>query len=96
MKQSDELGTPEVLVVPNAFHRSDAAIFKEKYPAVLVACPAVSHNRVARLVAVDSACQDILLPLGVTCHAPEGVKPFESVYEFHLKSGRACMHRPAD
>ena len=96
MKRLENLGTPEVLVAPNAFHRGDAAFFKEKYPAMLIACPADSHDRVARAIVVDGACEDIVPPLGVTCHAPEGGKALRVGIRIPSEfRRRACIHRPA-
>jgi hypothetical protein len=53
MKELEAWGTPAVLLVPNGFHRQDAKIWKDRYPALRVFCPSGSTKRVARVVAVD-------------------------------------------
>lgn len=47
------LGQPKVLIVPNSFHREDAAVWKAKFPGMLVTCPASARAAVAKLVPVD-------------------------------------------
>ena len=82
-------GKPTVLIVPNSFHRSDAAVWKARFPQLVVACPAGSCDAVAKIVAVDMDA--IALPQryphlihayslpGVTAR---GKQPFELVFEF--------------
>ena len=82
-------GKPTVLIVPNSFHRSDAAVWKARFPQLVVACPAGSRDAVAKIVAVDMDA--IALPQryphlihayslpGVTAR---GKQPFELVFEF--------------
>jgi hypothetical protein len=53
MKELEAWGTPAVLLVPNGFHRQDAKIWKDRYPALRVFCPSGSSKRVARVVALD-------------------------------------------
>src|SRR5258706_9731519 len=40
MKEIEAFGTPEVLIVPNGFHRLDAKVYKDRYPKLKVLCPA--------------------------------------------------------
>lgn len=53
MAEIEAFGTPAVLVVPNGFHRQDAAIYKRRYPNLTVVCPAAARKRVAKVVPVD-------------------------------------------
>ncbi len=49
----EEWGTPALLVIPNGWHRLDARIFKERYPAARVIAPRGSRAKVAEVVEVD-------------------------------------------
>ncbi len=53
MAEIEALGEPEVLVVPNGYHRLDAARYKQRYPNMVVYCPRGGRARVAEVVAVD-------------------------------------------
>jgi hypothetical protein len=58
MRALEALGTPSVLLVPNGFHRLDAAAFKRRYPALRVLAPRGSMKKVAEKVAVDGSYED--------------------------------------
>jgi hypothetical protein len=58
MREIDQWGTPTVLVVPNGFHRLDAAIFKRRYPALRVIAPDGVRDRVTQVVPVDGGPAD--------------------------------------
>ncbi|WP_417308006.1 hypothetical protein [Devosia sp.] len=47
------LGPPKFLVVPNAFHRQDAAQWKSRYPEMRVIAPEGARSAVAEIVPVD-------------------------------------------
>ena len=49
MEQLEEIGTPTVLVVPNAYHRSDAALYKQRFPELEVLCPAAALEKVSEV-----------------------------------------------
>src|SRR5882724_1249737 len=53
MKELEAWGTPAFLIVPNAFHRVDARIWKQRYPKVTVIAPPAAKDKVAKIVAVD-------------------------------------------
>jgi len=53
MQWLESLGEPQVLVVPNGWHRMDAARYKARYPQLRVICPKGSRKRVEQRVAVD-------------------------------------------
>jgi hypothetical protein len=52
-KAIEALGTPTMLVVPNAFHRLDAPAFKAKWPAMKVVAPRGGRKKVEEVVPVD-------------------------------------------
>src|SRR6476661_6754865 len=54
MQEIEKLGPPAFLVVPNGFHRTDARVFKQRYPEMKVMCPAGAKGRVEQAVAVDA------------------------------------------
>jgi hypothetical protein len=53
----ESLGIPTVLIVPNGFHRCCAAVWKAKYPELLVVCPAVAVDAVTKVVPVSTTTQ---------------------------------------
>jgi hypothetical protein len=46
-------GTPALLVVPNGYHRLDAANFRRRYPDARVVCPRGAKKKVEAVVPVD-------------------------------------------
>jgi hypothetical protein len=53
MKELEAWGTPAFLIVPNAFHRMDCRIWKQRYPNLTVLAPPAAKDKVAKIVAVD-------------------------------------------
>ena len=53
MAALEALGKPAHLVVPNGFHRLDAAQYKARYPDMKVYCPTGAKSRVEKEVPVD-------------------------------------------
>lgn len=53
MAQLQEFGTLRYLVVPNAFHRQDAYIWKQRFPDMLVVAPKGARKAVEKEVRVD-------------------------------------------
>lgn len=58
MKEIEAWGKPTVLFVPNAFHRLDAATWKNRYPDIQVVAPAGSKKRIEKVVPVDATIED--------------------------------------
>jgi hypothetical protein len=54
MKEIEAWGTPALLIVPNKGHRSDAAIYKKRYPALRVIAPPGGKAKIEEVVAVDA------------------------------------------
>ncbi len=54
MQQIEALGKPAYLVVPNAHHRMDAKIWKQRYPALRVLAPSGGRKAIDEVVAVDA------------------------------------------
>ncbi|MEP6483877.1 MAG: hypothetical protein ABJB01_05460 [Rudaea sp.] len=53
MQQIEALGAPTYLVVPNAHHRMDAKIWRNRYPTMKVIAPSGARESVGEVVAVD-------------------------------------------
>jgi hypothetical protein len=88
MAALEALGEPRVLVVPNRLHRSDAGVYKERYPELRVCCPEGARKAVEQVVAVDATSAELLPPLGITCHLGGA---FEHIYELPLHEGVALV-----
>ena len=58
MMQLEELGQPSFLIVPSAYHRLDAARYKDRYPEIEVLCPSGGQSGVEKVVAVDRCYED--------------------------------------
>jgi hypothetical protein len=58
MDSLEAYGRPAFLVVPNALHRLDARIYKQRYPAMTVIAPRGAAREVSRIVPVDATACD--------------------------------------
>jgi hypothetical protein len=58
MKAIEAWGAPSFLVVPNAMHRLDAKVWKDRYPSMKVVCPSGARTEAAEVVAVDATEMD--------------------------------------
>jgi hypothetical protein len=58
MKELEAWGKPAVLYVPNAFHRQDAFIWKQRYPEIKVVAPKGARKGVSKVVPVDAVIED--------------------------------------
>ncbi len=54
MNALESFGTPAYLIVPNEFHRMDAKVWKDRYPAIKVLAPAGARPKVEEIVHVDA------------------------------------------
>lgn len=77
------LGTPKVMIVPNALHRLDAAVWKARFPELKVYAPAASRAAVEKKVGVDGTVEEAGGAIGAGVVAPAGVKPSEYIYDAH-------------
>lgn len=84
MAELEAWGTPSILFVPNGFHRQDAAIWKLRYPKMIVVAPAGSRKRVDKVVRVDATSEEAPADQQVALRPLPGV-PAESVLE--VRSG---------
>ena len=94
----ESLGGPQVLVVPNGFHRLDAARYKERYPQLRVICPKAARARVAQKVAVDGFYGDDLPFEGdesVQLTHLDGLHKREGVLRVESASGHSLIFNDA-
>ena len=54
MKEIEAWGAPSFLVVPNAMHRLDAKVWKDRYPGMKVVAPAGAKDAAGEVVKVDA------------------------------------------
>lgn len=62
MQALEAWGTPALLIVPNRFHRLDAARYKKRYPSLRVLAPAGAHQQVSQVVPVDGDDRELADP----------------------------------
>ena len=91
MQKLESLGEPKIAIVPNRIHRLDIAIFKQRYPDLIIVAPQAAKPYVEEVVAVDAIAETFLPNYGIVCHTPEGIRPQELVYELPLDSGKALI-----
>lgn len=77
------LGAPSVMIVPNAYHRMDAAVWKARFPGLKVYAPAAARAAVEKIVAVDATIEDAGDAIAARVVAPPGVKATEYIYDAH-------------
>jgi len=81
MARLEAWGEPAFLVVPNGWHRLDAAIFKARYPKIRVLAPAGSRKLVEQVLAVEGGIDEVTAAgdPGVSMEHLEGLKEKEGV-----------------
>jgi len=79
MTEIEAFGTPAVLVVPNSFHRQDAAIYKQRYPDLQVVCPTRARKKVGKRVQVAGDLDDAPSDDAVRLQHLDGCKHKEGV-----------------
>lgn len=84
MAEIEAWGSPAILCVPNGFHRQDAAIWKRRYPKMIVIAPAGSRKRVEQVVPVEATCDRVELD-GTMAFIPLAGAPAECV--LRIQSG---------
>jgi hypothetical protein len=85
MAELEALGTPEILLVPNRFHRMDAPAWKARYPDLRVIAPKAARRFVDQVVPTDANCETVLPPLEVEVIHAGGLKPLECIYKLGAK-----------
>ncbi|MCA9634566.1 MAG: hypothetical protein KC420_00840 [Myxococcales bacterium] len=79
MAEIDAWGPVACILVPNAYHRLDAPVFKQRYPNAKVLCPRGGRSKVEEVVAVDGVYEDFAADDVVSLETLEGVGEQEGV-----------------
>lgn len=90
MARIESMGRPDVLIVPDAGHRLDSRIWKERYPSIRVLTPPGSKVDVESVVAVN-ATTDILDDPAVTFQVVAGVEEKDSALIVRRSSGSTVI-----
>jgi len=90
MRFLEAFGTPAFLIVPNAHHRLDAKIWKDRYPAIRVITPPGAREKVQKVVPVDATDVDFDDP-GVTFVTVGGTDEQEAALEVRRADGTTLI-----
>jgi hypothetical protein len=95
MKEVEAFGNLHTMVVPNAFHRQDARIFKQRYDSLRVICPKGATKGVRAVVAVDGSYDDAEQDSDVKLEHLAGMKDGEGVLVVKTKTGTTLVFNDA-
>lgn len=85
MKQIEALGQPSVILVPSPTHRTDAAVYKQRYPNAKIICPKEIMEQVSEIVPVDGTAKQVLTKeFGINCVKPHGLRLPGIIYFIYL------------
>jgi hypothetical protein len=87
MDEVDAWGPVKWLVVPNGYHRLDARIYKDRYPAARVVCPAGAREKVEEVVPAGDTYDTFVPDEAVQLVHLEGVKKQEGVMTVRSRDG---------
>jgi hypothetical protein len=95
MAELERFGEVAAILVPNGFHRQDARIWKERYPAAKVYAPKKAVAKVRKLVAVDGDYDAV--PHDDTARAVhlDGMNGAEGILEVTSNDGRTVVFNDA-
>lgn len=79
MKTIEAAGPVGFIVVPNGWHRLDAAVFKKRYPSAKVVAPSGSRKKVEEVVPVDYTFEDFPSDSVVSMRTLSGLKEAEGI-----------------
>lgn len=95
MKRIEDWGRIAILIVPNGWHRLDAATFKKRYPDAKVFCPRGARKKVEEVVAVDGTYDEIPSDDRVHFEHLDGTKESEGVMRVHSADGDTLVFNDA-
>ena len=88
ISQVENLGIPTVLVVPNYYHRCCAAVWKKRYPNIMVVSPQAARDNASKVVAEDQTTDSwSRMPVWNDCI--DGWGAFEDILEVELEKSHA-------
>lgn len=91
MKEIEAWGEPAFLIVPNPYHRLDAARYKARYPKMMVLAPAPSREKVAAKVHVDGNLDDFPADDTVRFEKIAGINDAERAMVVNSKDGTSLV-----
>lgn len=91
MKCIDDWGPVGFIVVPNRFHRLDAAPFRQRYPEAKVVCPKGARAKVEEVVPVDLSYDEFEDDRVVSLRHVAGVSDYEGVMSVREKAGTTLV-----
>jgi hypothetical protein len=91
MKELEGFGTPAYLVVPNAYHRQDSLIYKQRYPQLSVLCPQAARKKVAEIVEVAGNLDDMPKDEAVELFHLRGMKEREGAIRVRQNGNSALV-----
>jgi hypothetical protein len=94
-KELEAWGTPRILIVPNGWHRLDAAAYKTRYPAIRIYCPEGAERRVAKVVPVDGCYEALPATPPLTVRYLDGVAKREGYLELNDDAGTTLVFNDA-
>jgi hypothetical protein len=90
MRRVEDYGTLAFLLVPNAIHRLDAKIWKDRYPNIKVVTPEGARSNVEEIVPVDSTSGDFGDPNVLFISVP-GTLAHESALQINGANGTTLV-----
>jgi hypothetical protein len=85
MRDLEAFGPIAQIIVPNAFHRMDVGMFKERYPLAKIFCPDGALKKVREVVSVDGTYKDLPADASIRAETIRGTNEFEGY--FLIQSG---------
>lgn len=95
MHEVEALGKPGFLIVPNAFHRQDAIIYKQRYPELSVHCPQKARKRVSEIVDVAGNMDELPKDADVEVFHLRGMKESEGAIRVRSQAGSGLVFNDA-
>jgi hypothetical protein len=91
MQELEAFGRPAYIVVPGAFHRQDARIWKDRYPAAKVVAPAGAKKKVDQVTKMDLDYRDAPGDDTVKLSYFDGCKEKEGYVEVRSEAGTTLV-----
>lgn len=95
MKEIEAFGRVAFIVVPNGYHRLDAAAFAARYPDAKVLCPPGARAKVEKVVRVDGVYSDMPADGAVTLALLDGLGEQEGVMTVRDETGASLVFNDA-
>lgn len=95
MAEIDGWGTVTTIVVPNAYHRLDAKIFRDRYPGAQVLCPDGATKKVQEAVPVGGGYAQLPADGAVELVHLDGTKDREGLMLVRDKDGTSVVFNDA-